>query len=180
MRVASCVMVGLLVSGCTGSAPAVETVVPSIVAQSAGGEDGTTTTRAETTTTAESCGSIPYDIAVFPDRVQPSAVPTDDVARDDFTSVPGTVLQLWVDSEGELALAFVRGALPPREWPGDRGEVSIDGARGVAGPFDDGSWVIAWFEAEGEPCDQFYMVFYPPVEPEEVEQTIHSLNRRAG
>lgn len=140
----------------------------------------TTTTTQQTSTTLPDCGTIPYEVGVLPERVDPTAVPTDEIERDAFTSVPGTVSQLWVDDEGVLAVAFIRGALPPEEWPGERGEVFIDGARGVAGPFQNGMWVVAWFEGEGDPCDQFYMVFYPPVEPAEVKATIESLDRTAG
>jgi hypothetical protein len=102
------------------------------------------------------------------------------VARDDFTSIVGTRSQLYLDGAGNLAVAFVRGALPPRDWPGDKGEVSIDGARGVAGPLDDGTWMVAWFEGNGDRCDRYFMVFYPPVEPSEVQATIESLDRVAG
>lgn len=140
----------------------------------------TTTTMAVTTEPPPDCGAIPYAIDVFPARVETGAVPTDDVERDPFTSVPGTVQQIWVDGDGTIAMAFIRGALPPIDWPGERGEVSIDGARGIAGPHTDGSWVVAWFEGSGEPCDRFYLIFYPPVEPAEVEATVASLDRRAG
>jgi hypothetical protein len=129
----------------------------------------------------QDCGAIPYEVEVVPERVSDESPATDDVELDDvFTTVPGTVSRLWFDDEGETVVAFVRGSLPPVQWPGERGEVSIDGARGVAGPLDDGTWMVAWFEGDGEPCDQFYMVFYPPVIPAEVEATIESLNRKAG
>ncbi len=77
-------------------------------------------------------------------------------------------------------MALVRGSLPPEEWPGERGEVSIDGARGVAGQFEDGTWVVAWFEEPGDRCDRYMLVVYQPVEAAEVEATVASLDRTAG
>ncbi len=123
---------------------------------------------------------IPYQIDTLPDRVVGESPPTDDVAQDVFTTVPGTVSRLWFDGVGDLAVVLVRGSLPPIEWPGERGEVSIDGARGVAGALEDGTWMVGWFEGEGEPCDRYFMVLYPPVAASEVEDTIASLNRTAG
>ena len=58
--------------------------------------------------------------------------------------------------------------------------VSIDGTDGVVGPHDDGTWVAGWFEAPGERCDLYTMVFYPPVAPEDVEQVILGMNRVGG
>lgn len=123
---------------------------------------------------------IPYQVDTLPDRVAGESPPTDDVAQDVFTTVPGTVSRLWFDEVGDLAVVLVRGSLPPIEWPGERGEVSIDGARGVAGALEDGTWMVGWFEGEGEPCDRYFMVFYPPVVASEVEDSIASLNRTAG
>jgi hypothetical protein len=55
--------------------------------------------------------------------------------------------------------------------------VEVAGIRAVVGPFDDGKWVAAWFEGEGERCDLYTMVFYPPVEPAEVETALASITR---
>src|SRR5690606_6628375 len=78
------------------------------------------------------------------------------------------------------AIALVRGALPPQEWPSDRGEVEVAGGRAVAGPYPDGRWVVAWFNEPGDRCDQYTMVFYPPVSPAEVEETLANLERPPG
>ncbi len=140
-----------------------------------------TTVAGTTTSTVPDCGPIRYDVGTFPAAVEPGTAPTDDVSRDAYTAIPGTVSKIWLNADGELAMAFVRGSLPPEEWPGERGEVSIDGARGVAGPFEDGTWVVAWFEEDGtDPCDRYFLVFYAPVTPTEVEATVASLDRRAG
>jgi hypothetical protein len=99
---------------------------------------------------------------------------------DEFTSIGGTNVRLWVDGDGLAAIALVRGALPPREFPAERGEVDVAGTRGVAGPYPDGRWVVAWFNEPGDRCDLYTLVFYPPVAPVEVEQTIGDLVRVAG
>jgi hypothetical protein len=161
----------MVVTACSDGT-AVTTTSPAVV---------TTSTAAVVVTVASpACGLVPYEVEVLPGRVDADRPGTDEVPQDMFTTIPGTNSSIWFDSNGEPALVFVRGALPPVDWPGERGEVSIDGARGVAGPLDDGTWMVAWFEAEGEPCDQYFMVFYPPVEPSEVEATVASLNRTAG
>lgn len=140
----------------------------------------TTAVPTSTTLPSQDCGLIPYEVASLPERVDTEQPEVEDVPQDVFTTIPGTNSRMWFDADGEVALVFVRGSLPPVEWPGDRGEVSIDGARGVAGPLLDGSWMVAWYEGTGAPCDQFFMVFYPPVAPAEVEATIDSLDRTAG
>ena len=99
------------------------------------------------------------------------------VPLDEFTSVPGTSSVIWVDTDGNVAVELVRGTLPPREYPGAKGEVEVAGARGVAGQFEDGTWVVAWFTEPGERCDLYTMVFYQPVEPDEVKATLASIRR---
>lgn len=162
----------------TAATPTSTTAVASTT--TGGPEPSSSSSSTTTTTVPEQCGAIPYAIGTLPSRVDSDRLPPDDAPQDPYTTIPGTRSDLWLDEEGELAVAFVRGALPPEEWPGERGEVSIDGARGVAGPFEDGSWVVAWFEADGDRCDRYFMVFYPPVEPAEVEATVGSLDRTAG
>jgi hypothetical protein len=142
----------------------------------------TTTAVPQTTTSAPltDCPRAPYEVGVFPSGVGDAQVPAEGLALDPFTSVPGSHSTIWVTDDGALALALVRGTLPPEQWPGERGEVEIDGVRAVVGPFDDGSWVAAWFEEPGDRCDLYTMVFYPPVEPGEVEATLESMDRVAG
>ncbi len=143
-----------------------------------------TTTTVETTTTATlppECPAPPYEVGVLPARAALDRPPSSEqVVLDQFTTIAGTSATIWVDAEGNAVMALVRGSLPPEQWPGDRGEVFIDGARGVAGPFADGTWVVAWFEEPGDRCDRYMAVFYPPVEPAEVRATIESMNRVAG
>jgi hypothetical protein len=121
---------------------------------------------------------VPYSVSRLPQRVTDEPAPADSVELDEFTSIGGTTSILWVDAAGEVAVALIRGTLPPEEWPGERGEVDVAGFRAVVGPFADGRWVAAWFEGEGERCDRYTMVFYPPVDSSEVELSLASIVRQ--
>ncbi|MGH8911715.1 MAG: hypothetical protein ACRDVD_04320, partial [Acidimicrobiia bacterium] len=125
------------------------------------------------------CPPAPYELATLP----PAVVAADDDTieePDEFTSIGGTNTRLWVNGEGAAAIALVRGTLPPDQFPGERGEVDVAGSRGVAGPYPDGRWVVTWFNEPGDRCDQYTMVFYPPVSPAEVESTLAAMVRTPG
>ena len=92
----------------------------------------------------------------------------------------GSSSEIWLADDGSLAMALIRGALPPEQWPGESQIVDIDGVDARVGPFEAGEWVVAWFEEPGERCDQYTLVFYPPVDPQEVRATIESMDRTAG
>ncbi len=147
----------------------------------------TTTTIAQTTTTAEvtttappvECPRPPYELSFLPVGVGTAVLDAEEIEPDVWTSVPGSSATLW-GRDDVVAIALIRGALPAVEWPGDRGAVLIDGTRGVVGPHPDGTWVAGWFEAPGERCDLYTMVFYPPVADEDVEQTLAGMNRVGG
>lgn len=141
----------------------------------------TTTITLATSTTAPpvECPPPPYELGSLPVGVGTSVLDAGEIEPDVWTSVPGSSATLWGRDE-DVAIALIRGTLPAVEWPGDRGEVSIDGTRGVAGPHPDGTWVAGWFEAPGERCDLYTMVFYTPVAPQDVEQTLAGMNRVGG
>lgn len=168
-------------------------VITAVVASAACSSNAGPTTAADTTTTTTlattsitleplvECPPIPYEIGTLPPRVTTEPVAPESVEVDEFTAIGGTRSIFWTDEEGALAVALVRGSLPPRDWPGERGEVEggVGGNRAVAGPFPDGKWVIAWFEGEGDDrCDLYTMVFYPPVSPTEVQESLASMQRR--
>jgi hypothetical protein len=162
----------LLVTACSATAdPTTTTTVPTT----------STTTEATTTTTFPSeCAAPPYRVGVLPETVEPTIVDPDDLERNPYLEVPGSSSTMWLDGDGGLAVALIRGTLPLDEWPGERGEVSIDGARAVAGQMEDGSWVVGWFEQPGERCDLFTMVFFPPVVASDVQASLASMDRTAG
>jgi hypothetical protein len=158
-----------------------------ILACSGAGSAATTTTIALTTTSLAvtttappvECPPPPYELGFLPVGVGTAVLDAEEIEPDVWTSVPGSSATLW-GRDDVVAIALIRGALPAVEWPGDRGEVLIDGTRGVAGPHADGTWVSGWFEAPGERCDLYTMVFYPPIAPEDVEQTLAGMNRVGG
>jgi hypothetical protein len=123
------------------------------------------------------CPEIPYQVTTLPTRVIGEAADLSAIELDEFTAIGGTRSVFWVGEDGVLRIALVRGTLPPEEWPGDKGQITIAGTEAVVGPFADGRWVAAWFEGEGDRCDLYSMVFYPPIEPAEVETTLRSMTR---
>ncbi len=143
-----------------------------------------TTTVVETTSTTRErlvdCAAPQYEITSFPSGISANQTPVSDLPFDQYTTVPGSASRIFLAEDGGLAMALVRGTLPPEEWPGDSQLIDIDGAQGRVGPFDDGTWVVAWFEQPGERCDRYTLVFYPPIDPLEVRSTIESMDRTAG
>lgn len=158
-----------VIVGCGGSADVITTTAGPVTSQ--------TSASAPTTTLPPECPIVPYTVRRLPQRVTVEPAPADAVELDEFTSIGGTTSILWVDAAGEVAVALIRGTLPPEEWPGERGEVDVGGNRAVVGPFNDGRWVAAWFEGAGERCDLYTMVFYPPVDVSEVELSLASITR---
>lgn len=140
-----------------------------------------TTAPPETATTVEAlveCPQIPYQVPELPARVAGESADLAAIEEDEFTALGGTRSVFWVDEDGALTVALIRGALPPREWPGEKGEIDIAGQRAVVGPFEEGVWVAGWFDGDGqERCDLYTMVFYPPIEPDEVETALASIIR---
>ncbi len=171
-RLALVVAAGLVAGACGAPEGATTTVsTPQVTS--------TTTTVATTVVTfPPECPPVPYRVGVLPSRVAQAPVEPSAVALDEFTSIPGTSSLIWVDAGGDPAVELVRGTLPPREYPGSKGEVEVAGVRGVAGQFEDGTWVVAWFEEPGDRCDLYTMVFYQPVTPDEVRATVASISRR--
>lgn len=169
MRLLRAVALVLLIGACS----AVTDTTTSLVA--------ITTAPAVSTTTLEpliECPQIPYQVPELPARVAGESADLAAIEEDEFTALGGTRSVFWVDAEGSLTVALIRGALPPREWPGEKGEIEIAGQRAVVGPFEDGLWVAGWFDGDGQDrCDLYTMVFYPPIEPDEVETALASITR---
>jgi hypothetical protein len=144
----------------------------------------TSTTTAATTTSSVpliTCPPAPYDLTYLPEGIGGvSALDLEGLEPDVWTSVPGSNTSFIPRDDSTLAIALIRGTLPAVDWPGDKGEVSIDGTRAAVGPHDDGTWVVGWFEAPGERCDLYTMVFYPPWDPSQVEQVLLGMDRVGG
>lgn len=143
----------------------------------------TTTTEVTTTTTSPpltTCPPAPYVLTSLPDGVGQGRLDTETLDPDVWTSVPGSHTSFYPRDDGSVAIALIRGTLPAVDWPGDKGEVSIDGTRAVVGPHPDGPWVAGWFEAPGARCDLYAMVFYPPWDPSDVQQVLLGMDRVGG
>ncbi len=141
------------------------------------------TTTFEATTTTEppvECPAAPYELSFLPTGVGTAALDPDTIELDVWTSEGGTNTTFYGRSDGSVAIALVRGTLPNVEWPAEKGEIFVDGTRGVVGPHPDGTWVAGWYEAPGERCDEYSMVFYPPVAPADVEAVLDGMNRVGG
>jgi hypothetical protein len=144
---------------------------------------GTPTTIVDETTSTTppvECPPPPYQLGYLPAEVGETPLDPTDIDGDVWTEVPATSSILLARPDGSVGIALVRGTLPVVDWPGEKGEVTIDGTRAVVGPHPDGTWVAGWFEAPGERCDLYTMVFYPPIEPDEVELVIGGMNRVGG
>lgn len=148
----------------------------------------TTTTVASTTTTAAAattttvppdCPRAPYDLEFLPAGVGEGDFESE-LEPDVWTSVAGTNTIFIPRNDDTVAIALIRGTLPPVDWPTEKGEVSIDGTPAVVGPHPDGTWVAGWYEEPGERCDLYTMVFYPPWAPTDVEQVLAEMNRVGG
>jgi hypothetical protein len=167
----------IVLAGCAGTA--VETTTTAVSTTTI---PETTSTAAETTTTAppRQCPSAPYELTSLPFTVGQGLLDPDEIEPDVWTSVGGTNTTFWGRPDGTVAIALIRGTLPAVDWPGDKGEVLIDGTRAAVGPHPDGTWAVGWYLEPRERCDLYTMIFYPPVAPEEVESTLLGMERTAG
>ncbi len=138
----------------------------------------TETTSVTVDTVLEPCQDPQYSVTFLPEGVRGSeAVALDEVEVDEYTSIAGTSVRIWARDDGQIGVALVRGSLPPGQFEGDVGEVSVDGTPGVAGQMPDGHWVVAWVEEPQERCDVYFLVLKQPVEASEVRATLESVKR---
>lgn len=171
-------LIALLAAACSSPA-AVTTTLPETTTSIA--PDTTTTSPATSSTEpAVQCPPAPYEVTELPPGVGQGVLDPDTIEPDVWTSVGGTHTIFWGRPDSTVAIALIRGTLPAVDWPGDKGEVSVDGTAAVVGPHSDGTWVMGWYEEPRAQCDLYTMVFYPPVAPPEVESTIESMVRVPG
>jgi hypothetical protein len=164
----------MVLSACSGTgAVATSTTTPPTT---------TTSTVPATTTTVPpvDCPEAPYVLTFLPAGVGQGALDTASISLDVWTSVAGSKTTFIPRTDGTVAIALIRGTLPAVDWPGEKGEISIDGTRAAVGPHPDGTWVAGWYEEPGEKCDLYTMVFYPPWNPDDVEGVLLGMNRVGG
>ncbi|MBW3666259.1 MAG: hypothetical protein KY394_01560 [Actinobacteria bacterium] len=157
-------------SGTTAATPTVAVTSTSVAV-------ATSTTTAEMVT---ECPPAPYQLSFLPAGIGEGTLDPETLEPDVWTSVAGSNTTFFPRDDGSAAVALIRGTLPAVDWPGEKGEASIDGTRAAVGPHRDGTWVAGWFEAPGERCDLYTMVFYPPWSPADVEQVLTGMNRVGG
>ncbi len=168
-------VLALMLAACSGGADPTTTTATSMA-------DTTTTTLSATSTTGDLriCPSAPYELGFVPITVGSEEVDPTEVEPDVWTSVGGSHTTFYGRNDGTIAIAVIRGALPARDWPGEKGEVLVDGTRAAVGPHPDGTWVMGWYHEPAERCDLYTMVFYPPWAPPEVEEVIEGMVRIPG
>lgn len=167
------ILVALIVAACSGGSGSTTSIVI-ITTTSVPTGDGSTTA----VPPLVECPPLPYVVTDLPTRVTGEAAALADIELDEFTAIGGTRSVFWVNAEGELAIALIRGTLPPVDWPGERGVAEVAGVEAAVGPHEDGKWVAAWFDNDGtDRCDLYTMVFYPPIEAFEVESTLRAITR---
>jgi hypothetical protein len=165
------IIVVLILVGCSGetasSTSSAEALTTSPVA-----------TVPETTTTGlptiESCDDIPYRPLVVPERVAGTDIDPADLGDDPYTTIPGTTIGLWVDSDSSPVVALIRGSLPPEAWAGPTARVEVLRQDAALGPLSGDVWAVAWFESEDR-CDLYTLVLYPPTSADEALEVAESL-----
>jgi hypothetical protein len=172
LRVLFVALAALLIAGCAGAATETTTTLAPT--------STTTTQAASTTTVPRPCPEAPYEIGYLPININDAGIDPNGVEPDVWTSVGGTQTTFYGREDGTVAIAVIRGALPAVDWPGDKGETTVDGVRAAVGPHPDGTWVMGWYLEPQERCDLYTMVFYPPWAPSEVERVILSMTRVPG
>lgn len=165
----------ILVTACGGESGATVSTEETI-------ETTTTTTPPSTTTTVPpvDCPPAPYELTFIPADIGAGQLDTNALEPDVWTSQPGSNTTFYPRADDTPGIAVVRGTLPAVDWPAEKGETSIDGTRAAVGPHPDGTWVAGWYEAPGERCDLYTMVFYPPWNPADVEAVLEGMNRVGG
>ena len=170
-------LVSLLLTACAGTGETATTTTTPVTTLEA---PTTTISGSSTTTPPLECPEAPYVLESLPSGVGEGVLESGTLTLDVWTSVAGSRTTFIPRDDDTIAIALIRGTLPAVDWPGEKGEILIDGTRAAVGPHPDGTWVAGWFEQPGERCDLYTMVFYPPWSPSDVQAVLLGMNRVGG
>ena len=88
--------------------------------------------------------------------------------------LPGTTIHIWSDHSDQPVMVVIRGALPPVKWIETPEHITVRGIEAAFGPLPDGVWAAAWYEGP-DTCDEYSVVFYPPVDVDEARTVAESM-----
>jgi len=137
------------------------------------------TTVAPTTTTTtvdlvDACQPPDFIPMVLPARVAADRSNIPQVPLDQFTTLPGTTIHIWSDQSDQPVMVVIRGALPPVKWIDTPEHITVRGIDAAFGPLPDDVWAAAWYEGP-DTCDEYSVVFYPPVDVDEARAVAESM-----
>ncbi|NIA26019.1 MAG: hypothetical protein GWP04_10695 [Gammaproteobacteria bacterium] len=130
-----------------------------------------------TTSVLDVCDPPNFLPTMLPVRVTADQPASRDVPFDQFTTIPGTTIRLWAGASGAPVMVMIRGALPPERWTATPERIVVRGVDAALGPLQDGVWAVAWFEGP-DTCDEYSLVFYPPVDLTEIRAVAESVPGR--
>ena len=154
----------------TACSPAAETTTATIASP--------TTSAATTTSTTidlvNACDPPTFLPTVLPARASAEQPSIPNVPLDQYTTLPGTTIHIWSDDANQPVMVIVRGALPPVKWIDTPEHITVRGVEAAFGPLPDDYWGAAWFEGP-DTCDEYSVIFYPPVDVDEARTVAESM-----
>lgn len=156
----------LFATACSGG---VETTTTTTIAP-------TTSTPATTTTVdlVNACDPPTFLPTILPARVSAQQPSIPNVPLDQYTTLPGTTIHIWSDDANQPVMVIVRGALPPVKWVNTAEHITVRGVDAAFGQLPGDTWGAAWFEGP-DACDEYSVIFYPPVDVAEARRVAESM-----
>jgi hypothetical protein len=156
----------MLSTACASTAePSTSTITPTTLA---------TTTTSTTIDLVDACDPPSFLPTVLPARVGAEQPNIPKVPLDQFTTQPGTTIHIWSDEADLPVMVVVRGALPPVKWIETPEHITVRGVDAAFGPLPEGVWGAAWYEGP-DTCDEYSVIFYPPVDVDEARVVAESM-----
>jgi len=133
-----------------------------------------TTTTTTAATLPDACDPPTFLPTVLPARASAEQPSIPNVPLDQYTTLPGTTIHIWSDDANQPVMVIVRGALPPVKWVDTPEHITVRGVEAAFGPLPDDYWGAAWFEGP-DTCDEYSVIFYPPVDVDEARSVAESM-----